>query len=168
MNNWKKVFAIIWTGQFFSILTSSIVNFAIVLWLSFETKSAEVLALATIMAMLPQSVLGLFTGIFVDRWKRKRVMILADSFIAFCTLILAVLFYLDIAKIGHVYLLLALRSAGSAFHMPAMQASVPLLAPKSELIRIAGINQIIQSVCNIAGPALAALFISFMKMTNIK
>lgn len=125
------------------------------------------LAFAAIAAMLPQSVLGLFTGIFVDRWKRKRVMILADSFIAFCTLILAVLFYLDIAKIEHIYILLALRSVGSAFHMPAMQASVPLLAPKSELIRIAGINQIIQSACNIAGPALAALFISFMKMTNI-
>lgn len=167
MNNWKRVFAIIWTGQFFSILTSSIVNFAIVLWLSFETKSAEVLAFATIAAMLPQSILGLFTGIFIDRWKRKRVMILADSFIAFCTMILAVLFYLDIARIGHVYILLAMRSVGSAFHMPAMQASVPLLAPKSELIRIAGINQIIQSACNIAGPALAALFISFMKMTNI-
>ncbi|MCS2894459.1 MFS transporter [Parabacteroides faecis] len=167
MNNWKKVFAIIWTGQFFSILTSSIVNFAIILWLSFETKSAEVLAFAAIAAMLPQSVLGLFAGIFVDRWKRKRVMIMADSFIAFCTLILAILFYLDVAKLEHVYILLALRSVGSAFHMPAMQASVPLLAPKSELIRIAGINQIIQSACNIAGPALAALFISFMKMTNI-
>ena len=167
MNNWKKVFAIIWTGQFFSILTSSIVNFAIILWLSFETKSAEVLAFAAIAAMLPQSILGLFTGIFIDRWKRKRVMIMADSFIAFCTLILAVLFYLDVAKLGHVYILLALRSVGSAFHMPAMQASVPLLAPKSELIRIAGINQIIQSACNIAGPALAALFISFMEMTNI-
>lgn len=167
MNNWKRVFAIIWTGQFFSILTSSIVNFAIILWLSFETKSAEVLAFAAIAAMLPQSVLGLFTGIFIDRWKRKRVMIMADSFIAFCTLILAVLFYLDVAKLGHVYILLALRSVGSAFHMPAMQASVPLLAPKSELIRIAGINQIIQSACNIAGPALAALFISFMEMMNI-
>ena len=86
MNSWKKVFAIIWTGQFFSILTSSIVNFAIILWLSFETKSAEVLDFAAIAAMLPQSVLGLFTGIFIDRWKRKRVMILADSFIAFCKL----------------------------------------------------------------------------------
>lgn len=167
MNNWKRVFAIIWTGQFFSILTSSIVNFAIILWLSFETKSAEVLAFAAIAAMLPQSVLGLFAGIYIDRWKRKRVMIMADSFIAFCTLILAVLFYLHVAKIGHIYILLALRSVGSAFHMPAMQASVPLLAPKSELIRIAGINQIIQSACNIAGPALAALFISFMEMTNI-
>ena len=167
MDNWKRVFAIIWTGQFLSILTSSIVNFAIVLWLSLETGSAEVLAFATMAALLPQSVLGLFTGIFIDRWKRKRVMIMADSFIAFCTLILADLFYFDLAKISHIYVLLALRSVGSAFHMPAMQASVPLLAPKSELMRIAGINQVIQSVCNIAGPALAGLFITMMKMTNI-
>lgn len=167
MDNWKRVFAIIWTGQFLSILTSSIVNFAIVLWLSLETGSAEVLVFATMAALLPQSVLGLFTGIFIDRWKRKRVMIMADSFIAFCTLILAVLFYFDLAKISHIYVLLALRSVGSAFHMPAMQASVPLLAPKSELMRIAGINQVIQSVCNIAGPALAGLFITMMKMTNI-
>ena len=167
MDNWKRVFAIIWTGQFLSILTNSIVNFAIVLWLSLETGSAEVLAFATMAALLPQSVLGLFTGIFIDRWKRKRVMIMADSFIAFCTLILAVLFYFDLAKISHIYVLLALRSVGSAFHMPAMQASVPLLAPKSELMRIAGINQVIQSVCNIAGPALAGLFITMMKMTNI-
>ena len=167
MDNWKRVFAIIWTGQFLSILTSSIVNFAIVLWLSLETGSAEVLAFATMAALLPQSVLGLFTGIFIDRWKRKRVMIMADSFIAFCTLILAVLFYFDLAKISHIYVLLALRSVGSAFHMPAMQASVPLLAPKSELMRIAGINPVIQSVCNIAGPALAGLFITMMKMTNI-
>ena len=167
MDNWKRVFAIIWTGQFLSILTSSIVNFAIVLWLSLETGSAEVLAFATMAALLPQSVLGLFTGIFIDRWKRKRVMIMADSFIAFCTLILAVLFYFDLAKISHIYVLLALRSVGSAFHMPAMQASVPLLAPKSELMRIAGINQVIQSVCNIAGPAVAGLLITMMKMTNI-
>ena len=167
MDNWKRVFAIIWTGQFLSILTSSIVNFAIVLWLSLETGSAEVLAFATMAALLPQSVLGLLTGIFIDRWNRKRVMIMADSFIAFCTLILAVLFYFDLAKISHIYVLLALRSVGSAFHMPAMQASVPLLAPKSELMRIAGINQVIQSVCNIAGPALAGLFITMMKMTNI-
>ena len=94
MNNWKKVFAIIWTGQFFSILTSSLVNFAIILWLTFETKSAETLAFATIAAMLPQGILGMFSGVFIDRWSRKKIMILSDSFIAFCTLILAFLFYL--------------------------------------------------------------------------
>jgi len=94
-------------------------------------------------------------------------MILADSFVAFCSAILAVLFFIDRIEMWEIYLLLALRSAGSAFHTPAMQASVPLLAPESELMRIAGVNQIIQSVSNIAGPALGALFIAFLDMTYV-
>jgi len=74
---------------------------------------------------------------------------------------------LNSANLLLIYTLLALRSIGSAFHMPAMQASIPLLAPKSELLRIAGINQIINSVSNIAGPALGALAIGFMSIGNV-
>src|SRR5690606_40724434 len=59
---------------------------------------------------------------------------------------------------------LALRSVGSAFHAPAMQASVPLLAPESELGRVAGINQVIMSVSSIAGPALGALMVTSLDM----
>ena len=51
MNNWKKKFIIIWSGQLFSILSSSIAQFAIVLWISLETGSAEVLSFATIAAL---------------------------------------------------------------------------------------------------------------------
>ncbi|MDL2278515.1 MFS transporter [Parabacteroides sp. OttesenSCG-928-G07] len=167
MNNWKKVFAIIWTGQFLSILSSTIVNFAIILWISMETGSAEMLAWVAIAALLPQALLGPVSGVFIDRWNRKAVMMLADSFIALCTFILAVLFWLEIAEMWHIFILLALRSVGSSFHMPAMQASVPLLAPAEQLSRIAGINQIISSVGNIAGPALAALFISIWDMEYV-
>ena len=167
MNNWKKTFAIIWGGQFLSLLSSSIVNFAIVLWLSIETRSAEVLAYGTIAALLPQSVLGFFAGVYVDRWNRKRTMMLADGFIAFCTLILALLFRTGEPKLGAIYLLLALRSVGAAFHGPAMQASIPLLAPESELMRIAGINQTITSISYMAGPALGALFITMTGIGNV-
>lgn len=159
-NNWKRAFAIIWSGQFFSILTSSLVNFAIIIWLSLETGSAEMLAWVAIAALLPQTVIGPFTGALIDRWNRKRIMMLADSFIALCTLVLATLFWLDIAQIWHIFALLGLRSIGSAFHMPAMQASVPLLAPTDQLTRIAGVNQIIASVSQIAGPALGAMLIT--------
>ena len=69
------------------------------------------------------------------------------------TLLLAVLFWTGRAEMWHVYLLLACRSAGSAFHRPAMQASVPMLAPEAEFTRIAGVNQIIVSFSDIAGPA---------------
>ncbi|WP_019541017.1 MFS transporter [Proteiniphilum acetatigenes] len=159
-NNWKRAFAIIWSGQFFSILTSSLVNFAIIIWISLETGSAEMLAWVAIAALLPQTVIGPFTGALIDRWNRKRIMMLADSFIALCTLVLATLFWLDIAQIWHIFALLGLRSIGSAFHMPAMQASVPLLAPTDQLTRIAGVNQIIASVSQIAGPALGAMLIT--------
>jgi DHA3 family macrolide efflux protein-like MFS transporter len=167
MKNWKQTFYIIWTGQIFSTLSSSIVGFAIVYWLGVETRSASVLAYAMIAALLPQAVLGLFTGVFVDRWDRKKTMIFADSFIALCTGVLCVMFYLGKAEIWQVYILLALRSVGGAFHSPAMQASIPLLAPESQLMRIAGVNQMIASVSNIAGPAIAAVLITVMDMTYI-
>ncbi len=165
MSNWKRTFITIWTGQLISTLSSAIVGFAVIFWLSIETGSAEVLAFATIAALLPQMVLGLFTGVFIDRWNRKKTMILADVFIALCTLGIAVMFYTGDAKVTYVYILLAFRSAGAAFHIPAMQASVPLLAPEDQLMRIAGINNIIQSVSNIAGPAIAAILINLLDMT---
>lgn len=163
--NWKKTFAFIWTGQLFSTLSSSVVSFAVIFWLSVQTGSAQVLALATISSLLPQLVLGLFTGVLIDRWDRKRTMIVADMYIALLTAVMAVLFYMGAAQIGFIYALLALRSIGSAFHMPAMEASVPLLAPKSELMRVAGINNMIFSVSTIGAPAIAAIFISALDMT---
>ena len=165
--NWKKDFTIIWTGQFFSYLSSSVVSFASILWLSFETKSAEVLALAAIFSMLPQALIGPFTGVLVDRWNRKKTMILSDGFIALCSLILAILFFTGKVEVYFIYILLALRSVGAAFHGPSMQASVPLLAPEEELTRVSGINQMILSVSSIAGPALGALMISYFDMAYV-
>ncbi|HEX2395177.1 MAG TPA: MFS transporter [Bacteroidales bacterium] len=167
MINWKRTFAIIWTGQLFSTLSSYVVGYSIMFWLSIETGSAEVLAFSIIASLLPQLVLGIFTGVYIDRWNRKRVMILADLFIAFCTLIVAILLYTGESRLSYFYILLAMRSAGMAFHMPAMQASVPLLAPEDKLMRIAGVNNIINSVSTIAGPALAALLISLFDLSIV-
>lgn len=167
MNNWKNRFIIIWTGQLFSILSSNIAQFAIVLWISLETGSAEVLAFATIAGLLPQIVIGPLAGVFVDRWSRKWTMIGADSFVAICSAVMAILFYTDSMDTWSIYILLMLRSVGSAFHSPAMRSSVPLLAPESELTRISGINQVIQSVCAICGPALGAILMVSFDMTIV-
>ncbi len=167
MKSWKRTFAFIWAGQLISILTSAIVGYAIIFWLSIETGSAETLAIAAMAALLPQSVLGLFTGVFIDRWNRKLVMIVADSFIALATLILVILFYFGQVEVWQIYLLAAARSIGSAFHMPAMQASIPLIAPESQLFRIAGINQMIHSVSAIAGPAIGAILITILDMSFV-
>lgn len=165
--NWKSKFTILWIGQFLSLISSSAVNFAIIIWLSLETGSAEVLAFAAIAGLLPQALIGPFAGVYIDRWDRKKTMIFADSFVAVCTLVMSISFYMGNESLLLIYVMLALRSVGSAFHMPAMQAAIPLLAPQSELLRIAGINQIIQSVSSIAGPALGALAIGLLSIGNV-
>lgn len=167
MANWKKTFSVIWAGQAFSLLTSAIIQFAIIWWITEKTGSARVLAFASIAAILPQALLGAFIGVWVDRGNRKRIMILSDCFVALCTGALAIIYYLEMIEVWHIYLLLALRSVGSSFQFPAMQASVPLLAPENQLTRIAGINQLLQSVSNIAGPALGALLIVLLPMSSI-
>ncbi len=167
MTEWKKKFAIIWSGQIFSTLSSMTVGYAVVFWLSIETRSAEVLAIATIASLLPQLLLGPFIGVLIDRWDRRSIMIFADLFVAACSAVMSVLFLIGNVDISLCYILLMLRSVGSAFHVPAMQASTPLLAPESELMRISGINQMIQSGSIIAGPPLAAFLISVFKIPHI-
>ena len=135
--------------------------------MSLETGSAEVLAIATMASMLPQSLLGPVVGIYIDRWDRKHTIILSDLFIAACTLLLAVLFLTGRAEMWHIFVMLACRSVGAAFHLPAMQASIPLLAPEHQLTRIAGVNQMISSLSNLIGPALGALMIASTHIGNI-
>ena len=66
-----------------------------------------------------------------------------------------------------IYILMALRSMASAFHGPSMQASMPLLAPQSELMRIASVNQMIQGVSSIAGPALGGALLVLLPISQI-
>lgn len=51
--NWKKQFAVIYTGQAFSILGSAAVQFAIIWWLTIQTESAVTLTIASVVAFLP-------------------------------------------------------------------------------------------------------------------
>lgn len=166
-SNWLRTYLFIWAGQFISMVSSYAVNFAVIIWLSLKHESAEVLALAGIAGLLPQALIGPFAGVFIDRWDRKLVMILADAFIALCTLIMAFVLTEDAQNIGLIYLILGCRSVGNAFHSPAMQAIAPLIVPEKELLRVSGINQMIQSFSGIAGPALGTLAISYLPISKV-
>src|SRR5215210_7224120 len=90
--NWARRFFTVWTGQAFSLFGSALVQFALIWWLTQKSGSATVLAIATLVGMLPQIVIGPFAGALVDRWNRRLIMIFADATIALFSLLLAYLF----------------------------------------------------------------------------
>jgi DHA3 family macrolide efflux protein-like MFS transporter len=160
-------FFVVWTGQAFSLFGSELVQFALVWWLTEKTGSATVLAFATMMALLPQVFLSPFAGALVDRWPRRSVMIIADGVIALTTVVLAILFRLELVRIWHVYAIMFIRAAGGAFHWPAMQASTPLMVPEKHLSRVAGLNQALYGAARIVTPPLGALLLQLLPIHAI-
>jgi len=161
---WKVPFFTVWTGQAFSLVGSALVRFALIWWLTEKTGSATTLAAASLASMLPFIVLGPFVGALVDRWNRRWVMIISDGLIALLTALLACLYWLEIAQVWHVYVILFLRSLGGTFQDPAMRASTSLMAPKDQLTRVGGMNETLQGVVNIVSPPLGALLLEVLSM----
>ncbi len=156
-NNWKRHFFPFWTSQMLSLLGSALVQFSLVWWLTKETGSATILAMASMFALIPEIVIQPFAGAITDRINRKKVIILSDAAIALATLVLGVFFFLDHVEIWYIYAIMMIRGIGSAFHYPAEQASVSLMVPKDQLGRIAGLNQAAKGIINIVSAPLGAL-----------
>ncbi len=162
-----RPFFTIWIGQVFSLLGSQLVQFALIWWLTQQTGSATVLALASIVGLVPQVVLGPFVGPLIDRWSRKWTMILADAAVALSTIVLVYLFWAGTVEVWHIYVILFIRALGGSFHWPAMTASVSLMVPQEHLTRVQGLNQILNGGLRIASAPLGALLISLFPMENI-
>ncbi len=160
-------FVIIWTGQALSLVGSSLVQFSLVWWLTEASGSATVLAMATMMEVLPRIFIGPFAGALVDRWNRRVVMLISDALIALALLVLAILYTMDAVQIWHIYIVMFLRATGGAFHWPAMQASTTLMVPAKHLTRVAGMNQTLQGIVNVVAPPLGALLYELLPMQGI-
>lgn len=164
---WAAKFFTIWTGQAFSLVGSALVQFALVWWLTQKTGSATILATVSLVALLPQIMLGPFVGALVDRWNRRLIMIVADSSIAAATAVLMLLFAAGRVEVWHIYAISLIRSLGGAFHYPAMSSSTSLMVPNKHLARVAGANQLLQGIVSIFAPPLGALLISIMPTQSV-
>jgi DHA3 family macrolide efflux protein-like MFS transporter len=165
--NWKNKFFSIWIGQAFSLLGSQIVQFTLIWYLTQETGSAAVLATSTFVSLLPNILLAPFIGALVDRWDRKRIMIISDLLIASVTLLLIILFQFEKIEIGYIYVALFLREVGSTFHWPSMRSSTSLLVPKEQMSRVEGMNLSIRGLLNVIGPPFAALLLELFPIQNL-
>ena len=137
-------------------------QFALVWWLTVETGSATILALGTLMGVLPQIIIAPWAGAYVDRWNRRRTMIAADTGVALMAMVLMMAFAAGIAEVWMVLLAMFGRAAVSGFHWPAMQAATSMMVPERHLGRVGGINQAMMGLSSVvaapAGAVLIALF----------
>lgn len=160
ITKWKQTFFMIWAGQSISLITSAILQMAIIFYLTEKTQSAMILSIASFVGFLPYAVLGPAIGVLVDRYNRKKIMILADLVIAGASAAMIPFSLIGELPVWMVMIVLFIRSVGTAFHSPALSAVTPLLVPEEQLTRCAGYSQSMQSISYIVSPACAAFLYS--------
>lgn len=159
---WQKKFFTIAIGQAVSLVGSSAVQFALIWWLASETESPMMMAMSGLVAFLPQIILGPFAGVWIDRLKRKYVVIAADLFMGIVAVVFAAVLWTGHPPYWSALLILGVRSIGNVFHTPAIQSVIPQLVPVDKLVKANGWSQFMQSGAFMLGPVLgAALYAAF-------
>ena len=160
--NWQLRFWSVFSGQALSLVGSSLTQFVLFWWITDTTNSISALAIAGIVGLLPQALLGPLGGTFADRHSRRAIMAAADLISAACMVVLIALFMTGNVQLWHIYAMMFIRSAMQAFQQPAAAASTAMLVPESFLTRAAGLNQTLAGVITVAAAPLGALAISVM------
>lgn len=166
-NKWKKNITLFLSGQAISLFGSSLVQYAIMWYITLQTKSGIMMTLSIIAGFIPLFVLSPFAGVWADRYNRKRLIIIADAIIAFATLIVAVVFMLGYNDFWLLFLVSFIRALGQGIQTPAIGAILPQLVPEDKLLRVNGINGSIQAFVNLVSPMVSGALLTLVSIELI-
>ena len=158
----NKDFSFLFLGVFVSNIGSYFTSIAII-FLALEitqdltaAEATRLIALMTTFALIPVFVLGPIAGVLVDKFDRKKVMIVADICAA-----LAITSLIFASKMWHLYLIFFLNSSVRQFFYPARTASLPKIVQQQELLSANGFIQTSANISRLIGPLLAGFLIEF-------
>jgi len=162
-----KYFIILWLTQSLSSLGSSMTGFALVIWLYQDSGSALTTSLLTVCSYAPYVLMSIFAGAISDKWNKKAVMLVCDSFAAVCTVITLVLMKTGSLAVWHLYILNALNGLMNSVQSPAADVAVTLLISEKHYQKTSGMRSFSNSLVSILTPVFAAAVMSLSGMEGV-
>lgn len=164
---WQYKLTAYMVSQGISLLGSSVVSLAMMWYVTLRTGSGNAVAGVTITTFVPQALVMLFGGVLADKYPPKRMVILADSFIAVSTMALAACMAFGRDGVGWIFFFNALRSLGTGIQLPASKSILPKIVPPDQLMRANSINTSIWSVIQLVSPGLGGLVMSLLAIEYV-
>jgi len=130
----NRRFALLWTAQLVSTIGSSLTDLAAAIFVFRVTNSALNVGLTLMVTAIPTLFVGLFAGVFVDRFDRKRILQASDLLRGLLVVTIPFL-VVDHGDILVLYLILFLAAIVRQFFDPAWESVLPEIASEEELAR---------------------------------
>ena len=151
-----KKYIVLWSSQSVSALGSSMTGFALVLWTYGQSHSAMSVSLMSFCNYVPYVFLSLFVGGFVDRHKKKTILLVSDSVAAAGSLAVLALLLAGRLEVWSIYAMNAVVGITNAFQQPASAAATGRLVPKEKITNASGMNSFSGNLIVVFSPMLAA------------
>ncbi len=168
-NTWKELHSLIilWLTQAFSSLGSAMTNYALIIWLYQQNGSALETALLSVCSYAPYVVISVFAGALSDRWNKKVIMLVCDSFAAICTVTVLLFLQTGMLRAWHLYILNALNGLMNTIQQPAADVTISILTPKKYYQKVSGMRSFSGALVNIMTPVAATALLTFTNMQTV-
>lgn len=162
-----QTFLIVWGGQLISTLGSQMTTFAISIWAWELTGQATPLALIGLFTHIPTVIASTFTGVFIDRYNRKLMMMVGDAVAGVSTIVILMLLQTDHLQIWHLYVAGAINGLFGYVQSLAASASMAMIVPKQHYTRASALVLARGYGSEIAAPAIAGILYYVIGLSGI-
>ncbi|HKO24740.1 MAG TPA: MFS transporter [Chloroflexota bacterium] len=161
----RRNFALLWCAGLISLFGDRAMMTALPFYVYQQTSSTLATAALFTAAYLPMVLLGSVAGVFVDRWDRKRIMVLTNLIQAFVMLLL--LLVRSSTWLWLVLLVAFVAVSVTMFSQPAERALLPRLVGEDHLVpanALAGLND---NIARLAGPPIGGTLLGFLGLGSV-
>ena len=161
----QRDFARLWFGGFISIMGDMVLNVALPFFVYQVSGSTLATAVMVAAELLPRLLFSSIAGVFVDRWDRKKVMVVTSLSQG---LVILPLFLVQSAEtLWIVYVISFLQVTFAIFFGPAENALLPLLVPEDQLIQANSLNALNNNFARLIGPPLGGGILALWGLTGV-
>ncbi len=161
----QRNFALLWTGGLISLLGDWTLIVGLPLFVYHLTGSTLATSTMFIAGLIPRVLLGSVAGVFVDRWERKRTMVIADLLLALCLLPL-----FAVRSIDHLWIVYLVQFAESSivqFFRPAEGALLPRLVGEQHLVVANSLTATNMNLARLIGPPIGGIIFALLGLRGI-
>jgi MFS family permease len=161
----RRNFALLWCAGLISLIGDRAMMTALPFYVYQHTSSTPATAALFAAAYLPMVLLGSVAGVFVDRWDRKRIMVLTNLIQTVVMLLLLLVH--SSAWLWLVLLVAFVAMSVAMFSQPAERALLPRLIGEDHLVpanALAGVND---NIARLAGPPIGGALLGFLGLGSV-
>ena len=161
----KKDFSFLWFSQIISQFGDRLTQVALVGLVSKASMSSSSLAIVMSMATIPVFIFSPISGVYIDRWSKRKTMYLSDLLRGIFIILIPIFFFI-FKSLWPIYILIFLSFSAGRFFIPAKMAFIPELVEKKDIFLANSLISVTGSIAAVLGIGLGGIIVDNYGVTN--